>query len=55
MRWTFACAATAAALFAASALHTPARSEAPGEVSGDQLKELNIRLRQKAKAEEAGE
>ena len=33
MRWTFACAATAAALFAASALHTPARSEATGEVN----------------------
>ena len=33
MRWTFACAATAAALFAASALHTPAFAEAPGEVN----------------------
>ena len=30
-------------------------TDAPGEVSADQLKELNIRLRQKAKAEAAGE
>ncbi|WP_404345937.1 aspartate--tRNA ligase [Vreelandella venusta] len=30
-------------------------TNAPGEVSADQLKELNIRLRQKAKAEVAGE
>lgn len=30
-------------------------TDAPGEVSSDQLKELNIRLRQKAKAEAAGE
>ncbi|MEQ6917506.1 aspartate--tRNA ligase [Halomonas aquatica] len=30
-------------------------TEAPGEVSADQLKELNIRLRQKAKADTAGE
>ncbi|MGM0535475.1 MAG: aspartate--tRNA ligase [Pseudomonadota bacterium] len=30
-------------------------TEAPGEVSAEQLKELNIRLRQKAKAETAGE
>ncbi|HSH57414.1 MAG TPA: aspartate--tRNA ligase [Halomonas sp.] len=30
-------------------------TDAPGEVSGDQLKELNIRLRQKARAESAGE
>ncbi|TDB05541.1 aspartate--tRNA ligase [Halomonas marinisediminis] len=30
-------------------------TDAPGEVSGDQLKELNIRLRQKARAETAGE
>ncbi|MDR5865764.1 aspartate--tRNA ligase [Halomonas koreensis] len=30
-------------------------TDAPGEVSGEQLKELNIRLRQKAKAETAGE
>ncbi|TLF53340.1 aspartate--tRNA ligase [Halomonas urmiana] len=30
-------------------------TEAPGEVSAEQLKELNIRLRQKAKAEGAGE
>ena len=30
-------------------------TDAPGEVSSDQLKELNIRLRQKAKTEAAGE
>ncbi|GEK71763.1 MULTISPECIES: aspartate--tRNA ligase [Halomonas] len=30
-------------------------TDAPGEVSGEQLKELNIRLRQKAKAEGAAE
>ncbi|MBB3140958.1 aspartate--tRNA ligase [Halomonas organivorans] len=30
-------------------------TDAPGEVSAEQLKELNIRLRQKAKAETAGE
>ncbi len=30
-------------------------TDAPGEVSADQLKELNIRLRQKAKADTAGE
>ncbi|WP_282040217.1 aspartate--tRNA ligase [Halomonas alimentaria] len=30
-------------------------TDAPGEVSGDQLKELNIRLRQKARAESTGE
>ncbi|SDO05859.1 aspartyl-tRNA synthetase [Halomonas shengliensis] len=30
-------------------------TDAPGEVSGDQLKELSIRLRQKAKVETAGE
>ena len=30
-------------------------TDAPGEVSADQLKELNIRLRQKAKTEAAGE
>ncbi|WP_447552999.1 aspartate--tRNA ligase [Vreelandella sp. EE22] len=30
-------------------------TDAPGEVSADQLKDLNIRLRQKAKAETAGE
>ncbi|MCK2183204.1 aspartate--tRNA ligase [Halomonas getboli] len=30
-------------------------TDAPGEVSGEQLKELNIRLRQKAKAEKAEE
>jgi aspartyl-tRNA synthetase len=30
-------------------------TNAPGEVSPDQLKELNIRLRQKAKAETATE
>ncbi len=30
-------------------------TDAPGEVSGEQLKELNIRLRQKAKAESAAE
>ncbi|UYG09501.1 aspartate--tRNA ligase [Halomonas sp. M4R1S46] len=30
-------------------------TDAPGEVSAEQLKELNIRLRQKAKAESAGE
>ncbi|MGO2414200.1 MULTISPECIES: aspartate--tRNA ligase [Cobetia] len=30
-------------------------TDAPGEVSGEQLKELNIRLRQKAKVEEEGQ
>ncbi|PMR70688.1 aspartate--tRNA ligase [Halomonas heilongjiangensis] len=30
-------------------------TDAPGEVSGEQLRELNIRLRQKAKAEGAGD
>lgn len=30
-------------------------TDAPGEVSGEQLKELNIRLRQKAKVEEDGQ
>ncbi len=30
-------------------------TDAPGEVSGQQLKELNIRLRQKAKAENSGD
>jgi aspartyl-tRNA synthetase len=30
-------------------------TDAPGEVSADQLKELNIRLRQKVKADAAGE
>ena len=29
-------------------------TDAPGEVSGEQLKELNIRLRQKVKVEEEG-
>ncbi|BAQ16891.1 Fe(3+) ABC transporter substrate-binding protein [Methyloceanibacter caenitepidi] len=33
MRWTFACAATAAALLVTSATHIPARAEAPGEVN----------------------
>lgn len=33
MRWTFACAATAAALLATSVSHIPARAEAPGEVN----------------------
>ena len=33
MRWTFAFAATLAALFAASSFQTPAHSEAPGEVN----------------------
>lgn len=33
MRWTFACAATAAALLVTSAAHIPARAEAPGEVN----------------------
>ncbi|MDJ0513259.1 MAG: Fe(3+) ABC transporter substrate-binding protein [Methyloceanibacter sp.] len=33
MRWTFACAAGAAALFVTSAGHTPVLAEAPGEVN----------------------